>query len=453
MWSTVPNKKPVEPLAGTPTKHTHSGKSSPRTQSSQSTRSSSPTREELMIMFPERRLLDHPIVISSMSLCPARIRLEIISDFPNSVVCVRPAFEYDCTLMDILVDNLQAKPAQPTDSIQIPQKWAMNTLYQSLYQQQQERIMNVMDEHRSKWTKKVTEIEKTEASHRPTDDLLEGIDCGSSELVQSLKTNTAWKKDLEWLYPQITSPPPPQLLWWHAEKVRAVFKTQLKSVESCIAVKTSHFQGARKASLLMIYLPDTVRTLSQPLNTFDCEPIHKPIDQDTFFSRVSLLLPTQTTRHYTSEAPMPNQEKSVVENCFDSLKMDKDGQNGKSIPFALTTDTTRSNGELSVTVNTGDDNDPKANGRQTGRSVTPDRSLNIIGGLFRVNQNQIDKDGMIRLSVHECTQTFSDRLVDSNEEMKFHRRNNFNCRGRQLASLLPPLAVHFDEPDVNRDSS
>ncbi|KAK2944364.1 hypothetical protein BLNAU_20553 [Blattamonas nauphoetae] len=85
MWSTVPNKKPVEPLAGTPTKHTHSGKSSPRTQSSQSTRSSSPTREELMIMFPERRLLDHPIVISSMSLCPARIRLEIISHFPNSV--------------------------------------------------------------------------------------------------------------------------------------------------------------------------------------------------------------------------------------------------------------------------------------------------------------------------------------------------------------------------------
>ncbi|KAK2953591.1 hypothetical protein BLNAU_11455 [Blattamonas nauphoetae] len=120
MWSTVPNKKPVEPLAGTPTKHTHSGKSSPRTQSSQSTRSSSPTREELMIMFPERRLLDHPIVISSMSLCPARIRLEIISHFPNSVVCVRPAFEYDCTLMDLLVDNLQAKPAQPTDSIQIP---------------------------------------------------------------------------------------------------------------------------------------------------------------------------------------------------------------------------------------------------------------------------------------------------------------------------------------------
>ncbi|KAK2963530.1 hypothetical protein BLNAU_1573 [Blattamonas nauphoetae] len=72
MWSTVPNKKPVEPLAGTPTKHTHSGKSSPRTQSSQSTRSSSPTREELMIMFPEektpgpshRHLVDEPLSCS-----------------------------------------------------------------------------------------------------------------------------------------------------------------------------------------------------------------------------------------------------------------------------------------------------------------------------------------------------------------------------------------------------
>ncbi|KAK2962841.1 putative protein CLEC16A [Blattamonas nauphoetae] len=514
MWSTVPKKKPVEPLAGTPTKHTHSGKSSPRTQSSQSTRSSSPTREELMIMFPERRLLDHPIVISSMSLDASRTEADVLriktshepqhpmdvtfslpftknqfglvtdevllplqgrmedvkqnplisshqtwdyfrfselsldlakthrgqhrpdhtrptshqqspSEEPVQVVCVCPAFEYDCALMDILVDSLQAKPVQHTDSIQIPvftalrpsttevtcrlvndlvqQTWAMNTLYQRLYQQQQERIMNVMDEHRSKWTKKVTEIEKTEASHRPTDDLLEGIDCGSSELVQSLKTNTAWKKDLEWLYPQITSPPPPQLLWWHAEKVRAVFKNQLKSVESCIVCqdltlprskkgqsfddlclmnKTIDERVDRMSQVELLHrmeeraitsvtpspflpffvgmlnkrvednlafnldgvdrlqtvsevnltlfkalfslsrkLPDTVRTLSQPSNTFACEPIHKPIDQDTFFSRISLLLPTQTTRHYTSEAPMPNQEKSVVEKCFDSLKM------------------------------------------------------------------------------------------------------------------------------------
>ncbi|KAK2944546.1 hypothetical protein BLNAU_20552 [Blattamonas nauphoetae] len=104
-------------------------------------------------------------------------------------------------------------------------------------------------------------------------------------------------------------------------------------------------------------LPDTVRTLSQPSNTFDCEPIHKPIDQDTFFSRISLLLPTQTTRHYTSEVPMPNQEKSVVEKCFDSLKMAVTTLMGKKHIQKLLTSfrrsrviqtahTTRSNGEV-----------------------------------------------------------------------------------------------------------
>ncbi|KAK2953592.1 hypothetical protein BLNAU_1574 [Blattamonas nauphoetae] len=178
-------------------------------------------------------------------------------------------------------------------------------------------------------------------------------------------------------------------------------------------------------------LPDTVRTLSQPSNTFDCEPIHKPIDQDTFFSRISLLLPTQTTRHYTSEVPMPNQEKSVVEKCFDSLKMAVTTLMGKKHIQKLLTSFRRS--RVIQTAH------QQTNTAELRSLFNLRHFSNIVGGLFRVNQNQIDKDGMIRLSVHECTQTFSDRLVDSSgltercgEKEGF--LNTFQKRGNEISS-------------------
>ncbi|KAK2964564.1 hypothetical protein BLNAU_480 [Blattamonas nauphoetae] len=190
---------------------------------------------------------------------------------PVRLVCTRPPFEYDCRLVDLIIDFLKGSilvkevdidgsmnsshhevhspmrnfgftlACQILCSI-ISQTSAFNTMYVNLFAKQKEAAKDRIVECRMKWEKeKVGSI----------DDAL--------ETKLGIRNGSRWEDVLEELYPTISPITPSKLSWWHS--------TQLKQIYSQITTSILNTLGQQGSSDLSLFglKDDDIVTVSSSL--------------------------------------------------------------------------------------------------------------------------------------------------------------------------------------------